>query len=362
MATALGDENVSRVLIVTAWVRESGLRLLVPGLEAVRERGGTTCLLFGVDLRGTSYQGVDLAREHFDQVHAVHDPSGGTFHPKMYLALGDRVGYALVGSNNPPAGGLWHNYEAGVTVIFDPRREVEILNGIESYADRLFADKAICKRVTQPVYDRLLADGWLGDETTDRRRNEDRPGPTSAPKPNPGPPLFTPSQAEKRGRPVPIPPRPTRRRVSTRARRQLAVAPDSWTKQIGAGDAQHPLVGNPTGNVALTDIPEGYDRATFFRKIFFGAERWRRVEETGKRTELATVAADIEIGADWLGRYDLTVVYRPYRSTRGRATTVLRWEAVLPELRARDVTDWYLLIERGDVGAYRVRLTPTAPV
>ena len=43
----------------------------------------------------------------------------------MYLALGERVGYALIGSNNLTAGGLWHNYETGVVAIFDPRRSPE---------------------------------------------------------------------------------------------------------------------------------------------------------------------------------------------------------------------------------------------
>lgn len=362
ITTALRDENVRRVLIVTAWVRESGLQLLVPGLEALRQRGGTARLFVGVDLQGTSLQGVALARRHFNEVHAVHDPAGGTFHPKMYLAVGDRIGYALVGSNNLTAGGLWHNYEAAVTAIFDPRSETEILDGIQSYAQRLVDDKPICKRVTQRVLDRLVAEGWLTDETRDRRRNEDRPGQSSRRRPGAGPPLFAPSEVEKRNRPAPLGTDPPRRTVPIRTRRRLATAPDGWSKQLGAGDAQHPLVGNPTGNVALTHIPAGQDRITFFREVFFGAEQWRRtIDVDGQQTELATIAAEVEVGRERLGRYELTVVFRSYRSRRGRATTVLRWETLLPELQARNVTDWYLLIERGDNGAYRVRFTPKEP-
>lgn len=58
----------------------------------------------------------------------------------------------------------------------------------------------------------------------------------------------------------------------------------------------------------------------------------------------------------------LTVVYRRYREERGRATTVLRWgEDLLQELHSRDVTGWYLLIERGTAGTYRLRIIEKQP-
>lgn len=362
ITTALRDDNIRRVLVVTAWVRTSGMRLLVPGLGALRERGGTARLFVGVDLKGTSSQGVALARQHFNEVHAVHDPIGRTFHPKMYLAFGDRIGYALIGSNNLTAGGLWHNYECAVTAIFDPRRETDVLEGIQSYTKRLLGDKAICKRVTKRVFDQLVREGWLTDETNDRRRNEDLPARRPRRRTGAGPPLFTPSQVEKRKSPAPLNPGPRSRRLPSRTRRRLATAPDSWWKPLGAGDAQHPPAGNATGNVALTHAPQGHDRATFFREVFFAAEDWRPTTSDGSRqSELAVIAADVEIRGEDRGRYNLTLVFRPYRSRRGRATTVLRWEALLPELRARDLTGWYLLIERGDEGAYRLRFTPNKP-
>ena len=62
LSTALEDARVKEVLIVTAWIRESGLNLLIPGLEALRQRRGRSRLLFGVDLQGTSQQAVKLAK------------------------------------------------------------------------------------------------------------------------------------------------------------------------------------------------------------------------------------------------------------------------------------------------------------
>ena len=362
ITSALRDENVTRVLVITAWVRRSGMELLVPGIRDLRQRGGTSRLLVGVDLRGTSRQGVALARQHFDDVRVIHDPSGRTFHPKVYLALGDRVGYALVGSNNLTAGGLWHNYEAGLVATFDPRRDHAIRDAIDGYASRLLKDSAICKRLTRGVFDRLVAESWLADETRDKLRREDQP-PRRPPRRSSGiPPLFSPSEVEKRRRPGPVGGPSGGRRIGSRTRRRLATAPDTWWKRLGAGDAQHPPIGHPTGNVALTDVPEGYDRATFFRQLFFAAEDWEvTVRSRDRRTEVATILADVEIGGSDLGRHDLTLVFRPYRSRRGRATTVMRWEALMSELRARNVGGWFLLIERGDDRAYRVRITPDQP-
>lgn len=361
VTTALEDESVTRFVAVTAWVRESGMRLLVPSLQAFAARGGSSLLVFGVDLAGTSRQGVELARAHFSELYVVHDPTGRTFHPKIYYAAGRETTYVLLGSNNLTAGGLWHNYEGAATLILDTRREGELLEEMDDYVSRLQSDEAICRFVTDDIFDRLVADGWLTDETADRRRSEDRPSLVPPPGAEDDP-LFRPSDLEKRDRPAPVAGDPARRQTSSGKSRKLATAPDSWWKPLGAGDAQRPEVGNPTGNVALTHAPPGYDRTRFFRDVFFGKEEWRRVQVDGKRSELAAINVEVEIGADQLGNHKLELVFRQYRMTRGRATTVLRWGDLLEDLRAREITDWYLLIERGDAGSYRLRITPTEPV
>ena len=363
LGTALGDTGVDDVLIVVAWIRESGMSLLVPGLEALRQRGGTARLLFGVDLKGTSRQGVELARRHFTRTYAVHDPSGRTFHPKLYLAKGANVGYALVGSSNLTAGGLWHNYESGLSATFHPSREPGIADSIEGYAQRLLDDRAICKRVTREVFDRLIREDWLADEASDRRhRREDRAPRSGGRGTPPGSVLFTASNAEKRGRPAPTTPSVSRRRVSKRTRRGLATARDSWSKPLGAADAQQLQHGHPTGYVELTHVPRDQDPATFFRTVFFAGERWLQGSGPGPPTQTATIEADVEMDGHRLGGHRLVVAYRPHRRARGRATTVLRWgEALLAELRRRNASGGYILIERADLGAYRIRITPDEP-
>jgi HKD family nuclease len=365
VTTALEDPRVTEALIVTAWLRESGLNLLVPGLEAIRRRNGRSRLLFGVDLQGTSRQAVELAKRHFNDLRVVHDPSGRTFHPKLYLASGHKIGYAAIGSNNLTAGGLWHNYEAALLAIFDPSRERDIADGIETYAQRLLDDKAICKRVTQAVFNRLVSEGWLVDEEKDRKhRHEDRPQAdrrNARSRDGKREPLFAASLVEKRSRPAPTRKRPARP-LTSQTRRRIAVAPDCWWKQLGAGDAQRPPAGHRTGNITLTGVPPGQDRETFFRNVFFGGERWRSSGAGAKCTDSVTISAQVLIGNRDLGARQLTIIYRSYRAEHGRATTVLRWgEDLRAELTKRDLTGWFVLLERAEIGAYRLCLTRAKP-
>jgi hypothetical protein len=362
ITTALEDDAVTDVLMVVAWLRASGLSVLVPGLQALRSRGGRSRLLFGIDLEGTSRQGVAIARRQFTTIHAVHDPSGRTFHPKLYLATGKDVGYALIGSNNLTAGGLWHNYEAALMATFDPRQDQQIADGIRGYARRVLSDRPICKRVTQDVLDRLLAEGFLADETRDQRlRNEDRLD-KEVGKRHQKDPLFRASAVQKRGTPAPTRSKVPRRQVPSSTRRRLATARDTWWKRLEAGDAQHPPTGHRTGNVALTNVPPDQDRKTFFRRVFFGAETWHREIHGGKRSELTHIDVEVSIGRRNLGQHRLTVVYRAYRAERGRATTILRWgDQLLAELERRELTGWYLLIERADLQTYRLRVIKQTP-
>jgi hypothetical protein len=362
LATVLQDSRVDRVVIATAWVRESGMRSLVSGLKALRARGGTADMVVGVDLKGTTRQGLEEARRHVDNLYVVHDPEGRTFHPKVYLATGKEFGYALIGSNNLTAGGLAFNYECAFACTFVPHREPEVMKSINAYVQLLVRDRAICKRVTPAVLARLIKEDWLADEGADRRhRNEDRTRSAAARSSGSEEPLFSASAVEKRKRAVPSNPRRPPTRAPDRTRSRVALAPDTWWKRLGVGDAQRPPQGNPTGVVRLTPPHDRSDRGTFFRRVFFADERWRSARDTnGNRIQIASITVDAEIGGHALGPKAVVVDYGKYRDVRGRATTVLHWGELMEELRATDVTDWYLLVERGP-GAYRLLLTPTQP-
>ena len=239
VSTALRDPGVTRLLVLTAWVRESGLRALVPGLQELSARGGRVDMIVGVDLKGTTRQGLELAKKHADRLYVVHDPAGRTFHPKLYLAVGDDRGYALIGSHNLTAGGLSFNYEGSLACVFDPRREPEIAGGIDAYAAKILGDRSICRRVTADALRQLIAEKWLADEATDRKhRDEDRTHKPPTREGGGGPPLFSASNVEKRTRTLPRGGAAPRPRASRATRARMAVAPDTWSKQLGKGEAQ----------------------------------------------------------------------------------------------------------------------------
>ncbi len=368
LAEALADPTVAKLLVVTAWVRQSGLEAIEPGLRELRDRGGDVDFYIGVDLRGTTIQGLEMAQGCATRLKVVHDPEGRTFHPKIYLATGPKVSYALVGSNNLTAGGMAFNYEGALQLTFPSKSSPDFLDDLGLFLRRLDEDREICKRLTPMGKKRLIADGLIVDEARDRRnRREDR---TWRRKENVGKPLFGKSRFEKRYRP---PPRGGGKRRGTdkgrKPKRRAASAPspvvgspDSWWKQLGPGDAQHPPHGHPTHVVRLTDVPQGIeDRARYFRLVFFRDEKWQeRQDSEGNDIEVAAVKVRASIDGKDLGEREVEINYGEHRDVRGRATTVLHWGELLPEVLNHDLTNHYILIERGQ-GSYALSVTAKRP-
>jgi hypothetical protein len=127
----LGDELVallrspatSRFWAASAWVRRPALRRLEPDLKSFsgRVRSDECRGLFGVDLGGTTCEGIQLASRLFGQARVFH--SGGqpprTFHPKLYLFEQPGLAVVCVGSPNFTSGGLWANFEITARIELD---------------------------------------------------------------------------------------------------------------------------------------------------------------------------------------------------------------------------------------------------
>jgi hypothetical protein len=363
LAEAIADPGVKRLLVTTAWVRSTGLQSLLPSLQSLRARGGRSELIVGVDLKGTSRQGLVLAGRHFDSIHVVHDPAGRTFHPKAYLALGRDRGYALIGSNNLTAGGLGYNYETALACTFDPVEASGMVGEIRRFARTVTADTAICRKLSPRVLKRLADEGWLADEDTDRRlRSEDRLAERRRTEESGQKPLFSRSSVAKRTTTAPARRRRGAPAHSRRAGAAIATAPDTWSKRLGPGDAQRPPRGHRTRAVRLIPPREAADRPRYFRRVFFGNETWTRERDSeGNLLHVASIEVDCWIDGESLGVRSLRFDYGAHRNVRGRATTLLRWGDLLPVVLERDLTDMFLSIERGP-GAYRLNVTRTEPV
>lgn len=142
---------------------------------------------------------------------------------------------------------------------------------------------------------------------------------------------------------------------------RMATSRDTWWKKLGPGDAQRLSQGHMTNRVRLTPPRRVVGRARFFRDVFFGREGWHQTFDSyGNEIETALVVFDTHIDGRHVGDRKLTVHYAEHRDERGRPTTDLLWDELLPDVRAQDFSGWYLLIERGP-RTYRLSITRDEP-
>jgi hypothetical protein len=370
--------DIASLSAAVAWAKRSGLRRLEAALREIRDGGGRTQLVVGIDERGATEEGLRMAMELFDEVYVLNDPSGRTFHTKMFILKGDDRARLFVGSNNATAGGVFYNYEAGLVVELHltEAEDRALLEEAEGYIARLIADEEICKPLTIEVLGELLADPRYGVGREGRRQREGaadegpedtdagvdtRPltlfgtsqEPKKAPPPAPAPAGPLPPPPLGPAPPVPIPARPPA---------AMAAPERRWSKQLPASDAQRPpLPGtNPTGNVRLTQAHHPIDWITFFRDDLFGEAGW--VQEPGTDKEVATVEFHVTVDGYDQGIHRLLISYVPHREAgQANHTTVLHWGEMIPMLDANDFTDYYLTLERLTDGIYHLDLSLVEP-
>ncbi len=195
---ALTDERFDEFTAVVAWAKRSGLSRIRPLIEGFQARGGTARILLGIDEGGASIEGLYAAINDFDEKLVLNDSKSGTFHPKLYIFSGKDVSIIIVGSSNLTRGGLFANYEAGVSLELDlsQHSDAEAYETVTSYVKRLRED-GTSKPLTKDLVQQLLADSKY-----DICSEASHPGNTSVP--GGTPPLFGTSQHAKNQDPAPI--------------------------------------------------------------------------------------------------------------------------------------------------------------
>lgn len=155
----------ARAFLVSAWTKQSGIGPLRRALSEFRDQGGTVSSATGIDLRGTSREGVESLLGVSDNCRIVHD-LGRSFHPKHYLAVGRDQAVALIGSGNLTGGGLYTNYEMFAVVDMDLTREGdrEFLTSLEANIKDLIEHPSTSHQVTSDLIDELSSAGYLPPE------------------------------------------------------------------------------------------------------------------------------------------------------------------------------------------------------
>lgn len=353
--------EVQHVTIVTAWAKRSGLALIRGDLAAVKAGGGSVSMIVGISEGGASRQGLELALEVSDTVDVFHDPSGRTFHPKVYLSRGDSVSHLFVGSNNMTAGGVFRNYEAGLAVV--TATDDAVIAQVELWIEQLRSESECCIRLKPDTLAAILADESyrIGDEDVSRSSGaaSKNVGPTEEH-------VFTPSRSRKKG------PRGAARPAATDVAGEgddQTTTPVSgdvlrrWSKKLKRTDAQQEGGSGTThltGNLRLSRSRHAVDQTTYFRREFFGREIWQ-VDPENANVDYAEVNMDVTVLGEHIGVMVFRIDHNVDREAgQGNVTTVLKWGPLNSRLRSQSYVDDWVLLEALELG-YRLEIVEADP-
>lgn len=165
-----------RLRMVVAFAKHSGVSRLAEAMQDFRERGGHIGVAVGVDVQGTTWQGLKLLLESADEIYVFRDERREcTFHPKVYiLERADREAIAFIGSSNLTAGGLYTNYEINVRVHFDltdAQETVAYQQVLDIYHEFTDITSGFAHLLDQTLLDDLLDRRYIEDE---QRQRQDR--------------------------------------------------------------------------------------------------------------------------------------------------------------------------------------------
>jgi hypothetical protein len=116
----LSDDRFRDLKIMVAFAKLGPLTRLEKEIGAWRSKGKTIEAIFGVDLLGTSSEALEFALENFSGIRVAYGSGSSalnpTFHPKLYLFIGNANAICYLGSNNLTVGGTETNFEAAAII------------------------------------------------------------------------------------------------------------------------------------------------------------------------------------------------------------------------------------------------------
>ncbi|WP_158372642.1 phospholipase D family protein [Cellulosimicrobium cellulans] len=374
------DPAFTDVRVAVAWAKRSGIRRIRSCIAAVQDRGGRFEIILGIDEGGGTAQGLRLAWEAADSARVFHDPSGRTFHPKVFLAFGPTRARLFVGSHNLTAGGTYFNYEAGVILELDrsDAGDESVLASVIEYFERLEADAGVCKVLDEALVDTLIRDPRyrIGDEESDRARENAAPGPANDGIAS----IFEPSLFPKRRDPAAQPATSADGGVVSPAFRVPASGsgpsatlagegerPERvirrWNKQMTKSDCGRP---NPnshtTGALRFTKAQQPIDQAVWPRHRLFGHLPWQPDPRYSGR-EMVVSQFEVTIHGNAHGLYQLVLKHDGRReSSQNNFTTDLKWALLPPGVRQDMSVDDWISVELREDGSLHLTVTADAPL
>jgi HKD family nuclease len=362
------DLEIDDLLLVSAWVKLSGVSRVETILSRFRERGGSVRILAGLSQGGATEQGLEAALTVADSVHVVFDGGGRTFHPKFFVGRGDTKQIVFIGSQNLTAGGLSTNFEVGVLLTGDATDSLQAtVTELDRYVASIVGDDQICRPLTTELIAQLVESDQVEIGNEFRRSRGQQASSPSAPK------LFGSAQGAKNSTAAPstrifskvtVPFPPLTVQSGPLSEGEPAWSDDrllleSWSKTLRASDAQRLPTGHPSGHVALTQAGQNIDQSTYFRYEFFADCNWTQILDAKGSRERALVPFDI---SGVLGETALAVLeidhYPSWESTQGNRASTLRWGPSLNSFVRHELNlvDRTLILEKFEGPYFRLRV------
>lgn len=171
---SLTDPQWTDFRAAIAFIKRSGTKHIQESLSSFVLRGGNVVITAGVDVGGTTAEGLqDLLNAVDDkgQIFVFHNANSSTFHPKVYLFKNDTRAKLVIGSGNLTEGGLFTNYEAGLHVTLDLQNENDfaLFQRVEGTLREWSSPKeGLCYRLTSHLMAELVLQRHLPDEAASR--------------------------------------------------------------------------------------------------------------------------------------------------------------------------------------------------
>lgn len=357
------DANFDQITLISAWVKRSAMRRLAVPAGSFQSRGGFIRVIAGLSQGGASEEGLDAALDMADEAWAIFDPSGRTFHPKMYIASGKEKFSVLLGSSNLTSAGLTTNFEANtlLTGSFALLSDSTYFSACKQYVDTLLRDSGVSRRLDQQLIEAIRSDPQIVLSPEHASANA-----SASPSPrrttlfsrsnntlSTAPPVPRESEIESRIR-----------HESTRASTLETLKPRSdtvllWSKVITKANSMR-TGAHPTGHLTLTKSNYPINASSWFRDTFFAECEWiSTTDNRGRLREQCLVEFEINGIFESAVKVPLQVDHTPsWASSQNNRTTILHWGPLMTPLRNDvNIENSHVVIEKSSDGAYSLSVS-----
>jgi len=158
------DPDYNEFRLAVAFSKINPLLKLDEKIQYWKKQGKTMKGIFGIDHKGTSYQALDYALHNFDETYVLH-AKHSTFHPKLYMFIGDDHATFFYGSNNLTPGGIETNFEGGIIITLNTKDDPQLFkDGINCFDSLLPSTLDCCTKLDAHTLAKLFNANLLLNE------------------------------------------------------------------------------------------------------------------------------------------------------------------------------------------------------